>query len=192
MLAECGLPHRLVLIDLEAGEQKKPDFLKLNPRAQIPVMIDTEEDRLVLSESTAILLYLAEKSGFGLPLDRPADRPARARVLEALANVMTDVYAPFNGLFHLMHPGVVADKTASAEFDRSLERALGHWDRLLEDQAWLAGAYSIADIALYPTLLRLEKPVGRRYPHLANLMRWKRAIEARPAVAKALASAGWR
>ncbi|MBI1778804.1 MAG: glutathione S-transferase family protein [Proteobacteria bacterium] len=188
MLAECGLEHRLHKIDLASGEQGKPDFLALNPLAQIPVIVDEDDgERVVLSESTAILLYLAEKSGFGLP----ESAKARARTLEALANVMTDVYAPFNGLFHLSHPGVAADKTVSAVFDASLERALGHWDLRLVEAPWLAGDYSIADIALYPTLLRLEKPLGRRYPGLANLKRWAGTMAGRPGVGRALAAAGW-
>jgi GST-like protein len=184
MLAECGLEHRLIRVELQAGAQKRPEFLKLNPLAQIPVIVD---GALTLTESTAILIYLGEQSGFGLPVKQPE----RARVLEALANVMTDVYAPFNGLFHLMHPGVKADASVAQEFDRSLERGLGHWDRRLGTQEWLAGAYSIADIALYPTVLRLEKPVGRRYPQLANLQRWTHAMACRPAVGRALAAAGW-
>jgi GST-like protein len=191
MLAECGLPHRLTKVDLNAGDQKKPEFLKLNPLAQIPVVVDDDAagERVVLSESWAILVYLAEKSGFGLP----AKAGPRARVLQALANAMTDVYAPFNGLFHLMHPGVAADRSVVAEFDRSLDRALGYWDRRLGVHAWLAGdAYSIADIALYPTLLRLEKPVGRTYPKLAQLRRWAKAMADRPPVQEALAAAGWR
>jgi GST-like protein len=92
-----------------------------------------------------------------------------------------------------MHPGVAADQSVTAEFDRSLERALGHWNKRLADQAWLAGgSYSIADIALYPTLLRLANPVGRSYPKLAHLQRWAKSMAERPAVAKALADTGWR
>ncbi len=143
--------------------------------------------RLVLSESTAILVYLAETSGFGLP----TEVHERARTLEALANVMSDVYAPMNAGFYLATPGLNPPKAVLATFEAGVRKALGHWDMKLARSPWLAGAFSIADIALYPNLLRLEKPLGWRFLELANLMRWANAMAGRAGVGRALAAAGW-
>src|SRR5512132_1514289 len=107
-LEECGLAYKLHPVDLAKGEQKSAAFLAMNPNGQIPVIVDHDGPGgkpVTLSQSTAILLYCAEKSGKFLPQD-PAARPA---VLQALMNASTDVTPIFGALF-----GVVRSKEPHA------------------------------------------------------------------------------
>lgn len=180
VLAESGLGHTVHKVDLEKGDQRKPEFLMMNPAARIPVIVDGDVagGPLTLTESTAILIYVAEKSGKLL-----ATEPhARARALEAVANAMTDLYAPFNGLFNLHHWGHTPPSHIIERFDGLIRETLGRFNTRLANSEWLTGDFSIADIALYPTLGRLESVLKRTYPELKNLQRWATAMAARPGV----------
>ena len=180
-LAESGLRHTIHKIDLSKGDQKTPKFLKMNPAGQIPVIVDNDaaDGPLTLIESMAILIYVAEKSGKMLP----AGAGPRARVFEALATAMTDVYAPFNGLFHIEDdfPGKVPAEVI-ADFDARIRAALTRLDSRLANAEWIAGDFSIADIALYCNVWRLKTALNRTFPDLANLQRWFAAIANRPGV----------
>ncbi len=177
MLAECGLAHRLSLIDLGRGDQRTPAFLAIHPSGHIPVLLD-EKAGLVLTESMAMLIHLAEASGFGLP----SAGNARARVLEGVAHAMTDVYVPYDALFYLRDDKAASPTTADL-YEGLLRRALGVVDRRLSDAAWLAGeAFSIADITLYPTMLRISAVLKLDFPDLPHLGRWRAAMAARPGV----------
>lgn len=180
-LAESGLRHTIHKIDLSKGDQKTPKFLKMNPAGQIPVIVDNDaaDGPLTLIESTAILIYVAEKSGKLLP----AGAGPRAHVFEALATAMTDVYAPFNALFHIQDdfPGKVPDEVI-ADFDTRIRAALTRLDGKLAKSEWIAGDFSIADIALYCNVWRLKTALNRTFPDLANLQRWFAAIANRPGV----------
>jgi len=188
-LAESGLPHTIHKVDLSKGDQKTPKFLKMNPAGQIPVIVDNDvaDGPLTLIESTAILIYVAEKSGKLLP----AGAGARARVFEALATAMTDVYAPFNALFHIQDdfPGKVPDEVI-ADFDKRIRAALTRLDERLAKSEWIAGDFSIADIALYCNVWRLKTALNRTFPDLANLQRWFTAIANRPGVQLGTSLAG--
>ncbi len=188
MLAESGLSHIVKKIDLEKGEQRTPEFLAMNPAARIPVIVDDDAggEKLVLTESLAIVIHVAEKSGVGLP----TQPKARAHVFEAAASAMTDVYGPFNGLFHLHHGGRTPPSQIAQGFDGLLKDALSRVDAKLASSEWLAGDFSIADIVLYPTLGRLETALKRTYPTLENLQRWAKAMAARPGVKLGTSLAG--
>ena len=180
-LAESGLPHTVHKLDLSKGDQRAPAFLELNPAGHIPVIVDHDAagGRLTLTESTAILIYVAEKSGRLLP----SEPSARARVFEALANAMTDVYAPFEGLMHLhSESGDRVPAEITAGFDALVRGALVRIDGHLAGSEWVAGDFSIADIAHYCTVWRLKTKLDRSYPDLANLQRWFAAIANRPDV----------
>jgi GST-like protein len=180
VLAESGLKHTIHKIDLERGDQSTPAFLAMNPAAQIPVIVDRDAPGgpLTLTESTAILVYVAEKSGRMLP----SEAHARAHVFEAVANAMTDVYAPYNALFHLPDHGVEAPAEIVAGIDGMIRGAITRIDAKLANSEWLAGDFSIADIALYPTFTRLGSALKRSYPELTHLQRWAGAMAARPGV----------
>lgn len=188
-LAESGLRHTVHKIDLSTGDQKTPAFLKMNPAGHIPVIVDRDAagGPMTLTESTAILIYVAEKSGKLLP----SEPKGRARVFEALANAMTDVYAPFEGLMHLH--GEFGDKMPAdiaAGFDMLVRGALTHVDATLAGSEWVAGAFSIADIAHYCTIWRLKTRLNRNYPDLAHLQRWFAAVANRPGVQLGASLAG--
>jgi GST-like protein len=188
-LAESGLRHAVHPIDLGKGDQNTPSFRAMNPAGQIPVIVDQDVagGPLTLTESTAIMIHAAEKSGRLLP----KEQAARARVFEALANAMTDVYAPFNALFHIEDdfPGKVPAEVIG-DFDARVRAALALADAKLAKSEWLAGDFSIADIALYPNVWRLESALKRTYPDLENLQRWRKAVEARPGVQLAISLKG--
>ena len=121
----------------------------------------------------------------------PAGAGARARVFEALATAMTDVYAPFNALFHIQDdfPGKVPDEVI-ADFDKRIRAALTRLDERLAKSEWIAGDFSIADIALYCNVWRLKTALNRTFPDLANLQRWFTAIANRPGVQLGTSLAG--
>ena len=188
-LAESGLRHTIHPINLGKGDQNTPAFRAMNPAGQIPVIVDKDVagGPLTLTESTAIMIHVAEKSGTLLP-KAPF---ARARVFEAVANAMTDVYAPYNALFHSEHdfPGKVPAEVIG-DFEARVRAALALADAKLARSEWLAGDFSIADIALYPNVYRLDTALKRTYPDLRNLQRWRKAVEARPGVQHAFTLKG--
>jgi glutathione S-transferase len=182
-LAESGLRHTLHKVDLSKEEQKTAAYRAINPAALIPALVDKDVPGapLVLTESMAILHYVAEKSGKLLP----TETKARARVLEAMALAMTDVYCPFNALFHMLvdYPGGPPAEIDKG-FDGMIRAALARFDERLAKSEWVAGDFSIADIALYANVWRLKTAAAlqRTYPELKNVQRWYDAVAARPGV----------
>jgi len=183
-LEETGFPYVVHKVDLQKGEQKRPDYLALNPTGRIPAIVDGDGPGgkpLVLTQSFAILIYLAERGGRLLP----ADPLERVRCLEWLMFTITDVSAPMAQAFFLNR---LAKETHPAAAGKLRERGLGfveHLDRRLGDTRYLGGdAYTIADIAAYPTVVSIDEPDRRRF---ANLARWTAEVGARPAVARGMA-----
>jgi len=180
MLEEVGLPYRVHTINIENGEQFDPAFLKISPNNKIPAIVETDTD-LSLMESGAILLYLAEKTGKLWP----QDFPTKWRVLEWLM-WQTGGAGPFLGQVHHFvsyNPG----KSPYAE-ERYTGEALRIWrvlDTRLGEETYVAGAYSVADIAIWPWIARFPiQPVDMDdYP---NVKRWYLEIAGRPAVQR-----GW-
>jgi GST-like protein len=184
-LEECGLAYTLHPIALEKGEQKSPQFLAMNPMGQIPVLVDREGPGgkpLTLSQSTAILLYAAEKSGKFLPKD-PAKRPA---MLQALMSASTDVTPMIGTVF-----GIVRGKdphAPTAEMFKGRLRAMFKvWDDLLAKQKYAAGEeLTVADFSLYAGFARAKAAVPDTCEGFANLDRWSKEIGARAGVQRAV------
>ena len=183
-LEETGFPYTVHKVDLFKGEQKRPEYLALNPTGRIPTIVDRDGPGgkpLVLTQSIAILIYLAERSGRLLPVD-PLER---VRCLEWLMFAITDMSAPIAQAFFLNRLAKETHPAAAAELR---ERALGfmeHLDRRLGETPCLGGdTYTIADIAAYPTVVSIDEPDRQRF---ANLARWTDAVGARPAVASGMA-----
>ncbi|MCS7268881.1 MAG: glutathione S-transferase N-terminal domain-containing protein [Geminicoccaceae bacterium] len=186
MLEATGLPYRAHKVDLAAGEQRKAEFLRLNPAGQIPVIVDHGGPGgrpLVLAQSGAILIYLAERSGRFLP----TDQRKRAQVLEAFMQVMTDIAPASADLFYMAkateppHPEVMA--YCKNRFLSLLSLA----DRRLARHPWLAGEeISIADFALYPTVAARQAILDEA-EGLSDLRRWARTMAARPDVSRGMA-----
>jgi GST-like protein len=183
-LEECGLDYRLHKVDLGAGGAHTPDFLKLNPNARIPVLVDSDGPGgkpITVTQSWAICLYAAEKSGRYLPKD-PA---RRIEALSWLFHVATDV-APMRS------PNSAAEQIGAKEavlafYDSGFREALEKIDRRLGEADYLAGEVSIADFALYP-MVRRRHAMAEAPPALRHVLRWEAAMAARPASLKALAA----
>jgi GST-like protein len=180
MLEEVRLSYRVHPINIEKGEQFDPAFLKIAPNNRIPAIVDTDTG-LQLMESGAILLYLSEKTGKLWP----QDFPTKWRVVEWLMWQMGGI-GPFLGQVHhfvRFNPG----KSAYAEerYAKEAKRLWGVLDRRLSEVEYVAGDYSIADIAIWPWISRFawQKVEFAEHP---NVMRWYLAIAERPAVKR-----GW-
>jgi GSH-dependent disulfide-bond oxidoreductase len=181
MLEECGLPYRALPVNIGAGDQFKPEFLKISPNNKIPAITDPQGPDgkpISLFESGAILVYLAAKTGKLMPA---SDR-AKYEVLQWLMFQMGSV-GPMLGQAH--HFRMYAPQKLEYAIDRysnEAGRLYGVIDRRLSQSAWLGGAdYSIADIATFPWLRSWEKQgiVLADYPHLQA---WFNKIAERPAV----------
>ncbi|HVL34923.1 MAG TPA: glutathione S-transferase family protein [Burkholderiales bacterium] len=184
-LEECGLAYRLHPIALEKGEHRSTQFLALNPNGQIPVIVDAEGPGgkpLTLSQSTAILLYCAEKSGKLLPKD-PA---ARAATWEALASASTDVTPVIGALFAVIRSKEPHGPTADL-FKTRLRDYFKVWDDKLARRRYAAGAeYTVADVSLYAGFARLRAlhpELCEGFPHLS---RWAGELGERPALQRAM------
>ncbi len=184
-LEECGLAYKLNPIALDKGEHKTPQFLALNPNAQIPVIVDHEGPGgkpITLTQSTAILVYCAEKSGKFIPRD-PA---ARAATWEALMSASTDVTPTFGSI-----NAIVRSKDAhapSAEVFRSRFRQYFKvWDDRLARQKYCAGGeMTIADISLYACYARAKAASPQLCEGFAHITRWADEMAARPTMQRAL------
>lgn len=184
-LEESGLLYRPRKIDLRRGEHQGEDYRRLNPIGRIPTIIDSQGPDarpMVLTQSNAILLYVAEKSGKLLP---PNGEP-RARALEWLFLFVTDVIAPSHLGFHLKRAlGADADKSAQRWLDERAVSLYGHIDRRLEDLAFLGGrSFSLADIVAYPITVALSDQL--RWEALPNLRRWFDSVRTRPTVIRGM------
>jgi GST-like protein len=183
-LEESGLPYRPQKVDLAKGEQRSPEFLKLNPAGLIPVIVDHEGPGgkpFTLSQSGAILLYAAEKSGRLLP----KDAARRIVALQWLMQAASDVAGASNTVFHV---DTKAPEKSGANVDYFKKRLVDFFavcDRRLADRDFLADEFSVADLMLYPNFA-LRKPLLDEAGGLPDLQRWGAAMAARPAVARGM------
>lgn len=189
LLEEAGIDYALHPVDIGKGAQFAPAFLAVSPSNKMPAIVDHAPagggDPLSVFESGAILLYLAEKHGAFLP----ADPRARMAVLEWLFWQMAGL-GPMTGQYGHFH--VYAPEPLPYTRDRyrnEVERLLGVLDRRLQGRAFIAGDdYTIADMACYPWIdPYATAPVD--LSHYPDLQRWRAAIAARPATARAYALA---
>ena len=176
MLEEVGLPYRAIAVDIGSGAQFDPSFIKISPNNKIPAIVDHDTGTAMM-ESGAILMYLAEKTGRLMP----QSAPAKWRVLEWLMMQMGSV-GPMLGQahhFHRFHRGV--SEYAERRYVEEAKRIYGVLDRRLADSPYLAGEYSIADIATWPWISRYEWQ-GIDWAPFPHLKRWYLTIAERPAV----------
>jgi len=181
MLEETGIPYEVHPIDLRAGDQRRPEYVAINPNARIPTIVDREAGGFAVFESGAILIYLAEKSGRFLP----ADRQGRSRAIQWLMFQMGGV-GPMMGqanVFHRYLPERI--EIATRRYQAEVRRLFEVLDRRLAEVEYLAGEYGIADIANW-CWVRTYRWSGVEVDGLENLQRWLAAIEARPAARKGI------
>jgi GST-like protein len=177
-LEEMGLPYRAHPIDIGKDEQFAPDFLKIAPNNRIPAIVDNDTG-LSLMESGAILIYLADKTGKLLA----RDGEDRYRAIEWLMWQMGGPGPMLGQVHHFVKYNKGKSEYAEGRYLKEARRLYGVLDRRLEGRAFVAGDYSIADIAIWPWISRFEWQTIdlNAYP---NVRRWYLAIAARPAVQK--------
>jgi GST-like protein len=185
MLEECGLPYRVHRIDIGKGDQFAPEYVAINPNGKIPAIVDPEgpDGRPIrMMESGAILVYLSGKTGRLLPL------PVRSKyeALEWLMFQMGGVGPMFGQAHHFMRAKKDEIPYGSERYGKEAKRLYGVLDRRLAAEPYLAGEYSIADIATYPWVARFEwhRVDLAAFP---SVKRWFDTISARPAVVRGMA-----
>jgi len=181
-LEELGLAYETHHIELGKKTQKEPWFLKINPNGRIPAIVDRDEDNLAVFESGAIMIYLAEKTGSTL---LPTERRARATVLSWLMFQMGGVgpmMGQANVFFRYWHE---VYQPAIDRYQNEGRRLFEVIDGQLKDHEYLAGDYSIADIANWCWVGSYFWS-GISIDGLDHLQRWLKAIEARPAVQRGM------
>jgi len=186
-LEETGLPYRIKPVNIGKGHQFHPEFLAISPNNRIPAIVDHAPPDggapLTLMESGAILLYLAGKTGRFYP----ADLRGRCEVMQWLFWQMAGLGPMAGQTHHFVHYAPDKIDYAVDRYVRETGRLYGVLNKRLADREFVAGDYSIADMACYPWVLpQRQKQDMAHFPHLA---RWKEAIAARPAVQRAYALA---
>ena len=183
-LEESQLAYRVIPVNISKGDQFKPEFLKISPNNRIPALVDDTPtgggDPVSIFESGAILLYLAEKTGKFIP----ESLRGRTEVLQWLFWQMGGL-GPMAGQNH--HFGLYAPEKVPYAIDRYVKetnRLYGVLNKRLADREFIAGDYSIADMAAYPWIVPWQKQ-QQNMDDFPNLKRWFENIQARPAVIQA-------
>jgi len=180
-LEELGLPYTMHVLDLARGDQKEPWFLAINPNGRIPAIVDHDADDFAVFESGAILVYLAEKTGRLMP----TDVKGRSRVMQWLMFQMGGV-GPMMGqanVFYRYFPEKI--QPAIDRYQGESKRLFRVLDGHLKNHEYLAGDYSIADIANW-AWVRTHRWSGVEVDDLPHLQRWLALIGAREAVQRGL------
>ncbi len=186
MLEEVGLPYRVHAINIGAGDQFQPDFLKISPNNKIPAIVDPQGpdgQPLAMFESGAILIYLAEKAGQLLP----SSPRARYGVLQWLMFQMAHIGPMLGQAHHFLQYAPQKIPYAIERYANEARRLYGVLDRQLTQNAYVAGDdYTIADIAIWPWLRAPDKQ-GVEIADYPQVARWFAQIAQRPAVQRGLA-----
>jgi GSH-dependent disulfide-bond oxidoreductase len=180
-LEEMALPYTMHALDLSQNQQKEPWFLAINPNGRIPAIVDRDAGDFAVFESGAILIYLAEKTGMFMP----ADAKGRSRVIQWLMFQMGGI-GPMMGqanVFYRYFPEKI--QPAIDRYQGETRRLFRVLDGQLKDNEYLAGDYSIADMANW-AWVRTHKWSGVEIDDLPHLQRWVQAIYARAAVQKGI------
>jgi GST-like protein len=184
LLAELEWPYELHLVNLGQNEQKRREYLAINPNGKIPALVDTEGANgqlIVVFESGAILQYLADKSGQFLP----SVGPGRA---EVLSWTYWQVGGPGPTFAQLMKFGREEPRNEGVygTFLEESKRLTGVLDNRLQNREWIAGQYSIADMMTYPWFAAVERAHPAALEGAEHVLRWMEAMGARAAVQKGM------
>ncbi|NOR71102.1 MAG: glutathione S-transferase family protein [Methylomarinum sp.] len=182
MLEEIELPYKAHKVDLAKGEQRQAEFLRLNPSGRIPVLVDQAEgdaEPLVITQSTAILQYLAEKSGKLLP----DSIQHRAKVYEWMHFHAIDIGSVIFSAFYLQQRCSPKQIEAAEQLRQRVYELYKYFDQQLSNNEFLAGDnYSIADITALPAVITQQQTLTE-YSHLS---RWLQQLKQRPAVQRGM------
>jgi len=185
MLEEIGMAYTVIPVNISKGDQFKPEFLEISPNNKMPAIVDHDGpggQPLSLFESGAILLYLAEKSGQLMP----AEMRARYQVIEWLMFQMGGIGPMLGQAHHFRRYAPEPIQYAIDRYTNEARRLYNVLDKQLGRNQYVAGEYSIADIAIYPWLIP-HKWQGMELEEFPNVKRWFDAIAARPAVQRGVA-----
>jgi len=183
-LEETGLPYKIVPVNIGKGDQFQPDFLRISPNNRIPAIVDHAPADggapISVFESGAILLYLAEKTGRFIP----SDARGRVEVTQWLFWQMAGL-GPMAGQNHHFR-NYAPDKQPYAidRYVKETNRLYGVLDKRLADRPFVAGSYSIADMAAYPWIVPHQNQ-GQSLDEFPHLKRWFETVKSRPAVVRA-------
>ena len=185
MLEEIGEPYEIIPVDIGAGDQFKPEFLKISPNNRMPAIVDHDGpggQPYSLFESGAILMYLAEKTAKLMP----SDTNGRYTVIQWLMFQMANVGPLLGQNHHFRHYAPEKIPYAIDRYTNEARRLYGVIDKRLAEVAYLAGPdYSIADIATFPWLRPHERQ-GQDLNDFPDLKRWYEIVKARPAVQRGI------
>jgi GST-like protein len=185
MLEETGLPYRVIPVDIGAGDQFKPEFLKISPNNKMPAMVDTDGPGgkpMALAESGAILFYLASKTGKFLP----EDIRERWQVMQWVMFQMGHIGPMLGQAHHFLRYAPQKIEYAMNRYRNEANRLYGVVERRLQESRFVAcDEYTIADMAIMPWMRFPERQDVNidAYPHVK---RWRDGIAARPAVQRAV------
>ena len=179
MLEECGLPYRVVPVNIGAGDQFKPDFLAISPNNRMPAIVDhgAPGGPLPVFESGSILVHLAERSGRFMP----AADPGRKECLEWLFWQVGNLGPMAGQLSHFVNYAEGEHAYSRTRYADEYHRCLGVLERRLEGREYILDDYSIADMASWPWVL-IAKALGQGLEEFPNVAAWRDRIKARPAV----------
>lgn len=184
MLEEVEADYTLHPVDLLAGEHRTPEFLALNPNGQIPVLVDSDgpTGELVLDQSIAIMIYLAEKHGKFLP----EGAAGRVAYVQAIVNIASD-FGPTVGSIFAIARAPEPHKPSQEIFEQRLANYLGVWDQQFAQAPFAAGdAPTVADFAFYAVYARLRQMMPHLQEGYANVARWSEDIGSRPATVRGM------
>ncbi|MBF0277032.1 MAG: glutathione S-transferase N-terminal domain-containing protein [SAR324 cluster bacterium] len=185
LLEEQEVPYQIIPINISKGDQFEADFLKIAPNNRMPAIVDHEPsgggEPISIFESGAIMLYLAEEYGGFLP----HEAREKAEVTQWLMWQMGGLGPMAGQAHHFRHYAQDKIEYAINRYTDECNRLYGVMDRRLKDRDFLAGEYSIADMACWPWVKPYERQ-GQDLSEFPNLKRWFETIEARPAVVKAI------
>ena len=185
MLEECALPYTMIPVDISKGEQFKPRFLAISPNNRMPAIVDHDDPGgkpISIFESGAILQYLGRKTGKFYP----KDERARVDVEQWLFWQMANLGPKAGEANHFRNYAAERLPYAIERFGNEMNRVYGVMNRRLQDRDFLAGKYSIADIACIGWASRAERH-GHDLSAFANVRRWLATVLARPGVERGLA-----
>ena len=187
-LEEAGLTYRIIPVNIGKGEQFKQEFLAISPNNRIPRIVDHAPadggKPITMFESGAILLYLAEKTGRFLP----SDLRGRVETIQWVFWQMGNLGPMAGQNNHFNNYAVEKLQYAMDRYRNEVNRLYGVMNQRLADRPYLAGDYSIADMASYPWIVPHERQ-GQKIADFPNLKRWLETVAARPAVARAYGKA---
>jgi GSH-dependent disulfide-bond oxidoreductase len=179
MLEECGLPYRMIPVNIGRRDQFKPEFLAISPNGRMPAIVDHGAGRepVPVFESGAILLHLAQRTGRFMP----QSEKGRKETLEWLFWQVGNLGPMAGQLSHFVNYAQGEHPYSRERYANEYRRCLGVLERRLEEREFIVGEYSIVDMACWPWVL-IAKPLGQSLAELPNVSRWREAIKQRPAV----------